>query len=264
MTKLVWDDTGKRTYEAGLDHGVLYLANGSGVAWNGLVSITEDLGSVDAEAVYFDGRKHIDAKSYGEFSATLNAFTYPDEFLEYSGFAQLENGLFAANQGAKEFGLSYRVLLGNDINGIDAGYKIHLLYNLIATPAMTSYISTSNTNDPNVFSWAITSIPEKVPGYRATAHAVIDSRYLETSLLEEVENTIYGTSTLSPNLPSLTEFVELLTSDFLIRIVDHGDGTWSAIGPGANVSMTSATEFQVVGVDGSYSDADTYTISSTE
>lgn len=193
MTKLRWDQVGERLYEAGVNRGVLYLADDRGVSWNGLISVEEDMSDDSSEPVYFDGVKVNDAASTGDFSATLSALTYPDEFEEYEGVVELSDGVFVYDQDAKLFGLSYRTLIGNDSEGVDHGYKIHLVYNLTAVPGNKAYGTLSETPSPSQFTWELTGVPMRVSGHRPTAHVMLDSRFLNDDMLHAIENILYGT-----------------------------------------------------------------------
>lgn len=192
MTKLTWDKPGQRLYEAGLDRGVLYLSTALGVAWNGLTSVEEDLEDTTSEPVFFDGVKTTDYPLIGDFSATLHAFTYPDEFLEYEGIVSTGEGLYVDAQNPKQFGLAYRTLVGNDVEGSDLGYQIHIIYNLTALSDTKSYASKLPGSGPMDFAWKMTAVPEKVLGYRPTAHVIIDSRFLPADILETIEDILYG------------------------------------------------------------------------
>jgi hypothetical protein len=192
MTKLVWDQVGERLYETGVDRGVLYLSDGSAVPWNGLTSVNETAGDDVTTPVYFDGVKYQDVQSTGDFAATLTAFTYPDEFLEYEGVVDLGNGVFVDGQNSKVFGLSYRTMVANDVNGIDHGYKIHILYNLTATSSAVSYNTMSSVAEPIPFSWTLAGVPEDVDNFRPTAHVIFDSRVLNVGLLKAIEDLLYG------------------------------------------------------------------------
>lgn len=192
MAPLVWDKAGQRLYEAGLDRGVLYKEDSSGVAWNGLTGIDENLDDIAAEPRFFDGVKYIDEPAVGDYSATLSAFTYPDEFLEYEGTVSLGDGLFVGDQRPKRFGLSYRTLVGNDIEGTEYGYKIHILYNVTAVPAPATFETIGENTAPTNFSWQIDAVPELVPGFRPTAHFILDSRFLPADILETIEDILYG------------------------------------------------------------------------
>lgn len=210
MTKLLWDQVGERFYEAGIDRGVLYLADGSGVAWSGLTSVEEDFGGDSTSPSYFDGVKTRDTPSIGDYSATLSALTYPPEFLEYEGSGALGNGLFVDDQPAKMFGLSYRTLVGNDVDGQDHGYKIHILYNLTATPEAVSNNTLNDSPTPTPFGWKISSIPASAPGYRPTAHVIVDSRHLSKNRLFGLEDILYGTTVENPRLPKLSELIGMM------------------------------------------------------
>lgn len=192
MTKLVWDEVGQRLYESGLDQGVFYKEDTLGVAWNGLISVEEDMGSDTSEPRYFDGVKYLDQPSEGNYAATLTAFTYPEEFEEYQGVESLVAGLYVGDQASKPFGLSYRTKVGNDVQGLDLGYKIHILYNLTAVPAPATYETLSDGTSILAFNWSLTAVPEPIPNYRPTAHVILDSRDLPADLLTTLEAILYG------------------------------------------------------------------------
>lgn len=213
MTKLLWDQIGERSYEAGVDRGVLYLSDGSGVAWAGLTSVEEDFGNDGASPTFFDGVKTRDTPLFGDYAATLSALTYPEEFSVYQGDGSLGNGLTIENQDPKMFGLSYRSLIGNDTNGSDHGYKIHLLYNLTAAPESISRESLSDSPTPANFAWRLSSIPQRVIGYRPTAHIVFDSTQLTgIGLLDALEDILYGTEADDARLPSINELIDFAAS----------------------------------------------------
>lgn len=198
MTRLLWDKVGERLYEAGIDRGVLYLPRDNGVPWNGLTGIEEDVANDTSEPSYFDGVKVNDIQQAGDFAATLRAFTYPDEFLEYEGQVSLGGGLYVDDQPPKQFGLSFRTRVGNDTEGTDFGYKVHLLYNVIAVPEDQANATLSGQASPIEFGWRISAVPEWVSGYRPTAHVVLDSRYLPSDILTEIENILYGSEGFFP------------------------------------------------------------------
>lgn len=212
MSKLLWDQVGERFYEAGLDRGVLYLSDSSGVAWSGLTSVEEDFGGDSTSPTYFDGVKTRDTPSIGDFSATLTALTYPDEFLEYEGSGSFGNGLLVDNQSPKLFGLSYRSLVGNDIDGSEHGYKIHILYNLTATPESVGNETLNDSPSPANFSWRLSSVPMEARNYRPTAHVIFDSRDLEESMLNGIEDILYGASQSTARLPTINDLVDLVAS----------------------------------------------------
>lgn len=212
MTKLLWNQVGERFYEAGVDRGVLYLADGSGVAWSGLTSVEEDFGGDSTSPSYFDGVKTRDTPSIGDFSATLSALTYPDEFLEYEGSGSIGNGLFIDDQPPKMFGLSYRTLVGNDTELQNHGYKIHILYNLTATPDAVGNETLSDSPRPVNFTWRLSSVPMKAKNYRPTAHVIFDSRYLEPSMINGIEDILYGARQGEARLPSINDLLDLVAS----------------------------------------------------
>lgn len=247
MAILTWDDVGDRLFETGVRKGVLYTADGHGVPWNGLISV-ESNESDSAEPVYFDGIKFNDIVTPGDFTASITAFTYPDEFLAFEGILEDQDGFFILNQPrARAFGLSYQTLVGDDISGPESGYKIHILYNLIAIPSTTSYKTLGDSVEPLEFQWSITAIPEEIDGYRPTAHVVIDSRKMDPYLLADIETILYGEDSADE-----------------LTITDHGDGTWTAESPIEGViTMLDDTTFSIDATNAVYLDADTYTISSS-
>lgn len=227
MVTLVWDQIGSRTYENGIDRGVLYLPDGTAVPWNGLTAVIEKFDK-DVSPVYFDGMKVADVAVLGDFSATMKAVTYPDEFNELEGIATLRRGVHAGDQMPKTFGLSYRTMIGNDTEGDQAGYKINVLYNVMATPSDRTYASL--TIDPTLleFEWELTATPQEYPGIRPTAHIVVDSRYADPWMLEDLEAILYGDGYSNPTLPPMPEFVSFLDDWFRVGLTINDDGTWTA------------------------------------
>ena len=196
MTRLVWDRPAERTYEKGVDRGVLYLPNtegeyDNGVAWNGITQVSEVFDN-DIDPVYLDGVKYIDTTYFGAFAASLTAFTYPDEFYEFEGIAVLGDGLLVDDQDRKVFGLGYRTMNGNAIEGLQAGYTLHLVYNLTAVGTPPTFQNGSNLSEPAEFSWDLTAVPEHAPPYRPTAYVKINSAEFPADLLVAIENILYG------------------------------------------------------------------------
>lgn len=261
MVKLLWGQAGDRRYETGLDRGVLYLPNGTVVPWNGLTSVQEKAG-VPAEPLYFDGIKYLDDVGGEDYVASLTAFTYPAEFEACGGIGSIGVGLFADDQRPTQFDLSYRTKIGNDIS-LDLGYKIHLVYNLTATPDDRGYATISDSLDAMDLSWDISAVPEPVTNYRPTAHAIIDSTKLNKYLLAEVEDILYGNASTAPRMPSLEELTTMMANWNLITIIDNGDGTWTATGPDEYVYLVGPDDFQIDNANATYSDTDTFTISNT-
>lgn len=226
MSVLVWDKVGDRFYDTGLDKGVLYLQDGSAVPWNGLTSISEKFDK-DVSSVYYDGTKISDLVSLGNFSGTIKAFTYPEEFVNLEGFGLLRSGLVVGDQIPQTFSLSYRTKIGNDID-TDVGYKIHILYNLTAIPSDRAHQSLTESPEIIEFEWDISSIPEEVPGYRPTSQLVFNTTDLEPELLTFLEERLYGSAESDASLISIHDFISYMYTWARMEITDNGDGTWTA------------------------------------
>lgn len=263
MTTLLWDVVGEKRFQTGVDRGVLYLSDHSGVVWNGLTSV-EELNDDDYSSFFLDGIKYSGFNTVGDFSARLKAFTYPDEFEEFEGIKDLGSGLSVHNQMNPRFGLSYRTKNGNDIDGVAFGYRIHILYNLLALTDATSFSTIGSQIQPVEFNWNLFGMPENIPGYHPTCQLILDSTEFPSDILSIIEDILYGTEEENARLPSFSELLSLIQELFLITIVDHEDGTWSAIGPDNLVEMLDSTTFQISEANAIYIDADTYEISSTE
>lgn len=263
MPKLVWDEVGSRVYETGLDRGVLYLPDGSAVPWNGLTSVVESFDK-ESSPVYYDGMKINDLIVLGDFAASMKAVTYPDEFVEIEGLAQRRRGLFYADQAGKTFGLCYRVLVGNDLAGETVGYKLHILYNVTAVPNDKTYATLGDSPSLVEFEWNITAVPEEIPGYRPTAHIVIDSRDLDPYLLEDIEAKLYGSTAAEASLVPMPELITFIDEWFRVKIVDNGDGTWTATALRDDfIHLGPNGWFEIVGVNAVYLDDDTFVINDT-
>ena len=215
MTKLSWGTAGKRYYEAGIDRGVLYVDVSNGVAWNGLISVSESASGGEATPYYLDGLKFLNLASAEEYTATIQAFSSPPEFNVCDGVTSIANGLFATHQPRKPFGLCYRTKLGNDVDGIDHGYKIHLVYNALSAPSERSNSTISDSSDPIEFSWEITTTPPLFSAYKPTAHLVIDSRLTSSARLSVIEDILYGTDTLPSRLPSPQELIGIFNDPLI-------------------------------------------------
>jgi hypothetical protein len=264
MTALVWDKSGERTYQTGVDRGVLYLQNGSGVAWNGITSV-EETSTVELKSFYLDGVKYLDNILPGDFSGKLKAFTYPEEFDSVNGIVSAADGLFFYDQPSKSFNLSYRTRVGNDLDGIDHGYKIHLLYNLVADPDTVVFPTLTGTAlQPIEFSWTLSGTPPRTGKYRPTVHVAIDSNDTPLEVLQGIEDILYGSADSDPYFPSMNELLDLFASLGSLVIIDNGDGTWKAIDASDNyVTMVNPTTFQIDNANVVYLDATTYQISTT-
>lgn len=206
MSTLVWDQIGQRFYETGVDHGVLYIPDGggaysNGVAWNGLTNVSEAPTGAEPNAQYADNIKYLNLFSAEEFGATIEAFTYPDEFAQFDGLAVPEPGITVGQQSRRVFGLSYRTKIGNDIEGDDYGYKLHLIYGCQASPSEKSYATINDSPEALAFSWEITTTPVAVTGLKPTAILTVDSTKVNALALTNLENFLYGTGGTDPSLP---------------------------------------------------------------
>lgn len=213
MAVLQWDRTGERLFETGVDRGVLYTpVNGvysSGVAWNGLVSVTESPSGAEATAQYADNIKYLNLVSAEEFGATIEAFTYPAEWAKHDGSAVPEAGISIGQQARQPFGLSYRTRVGNDVDGSDFGYKIHLVYGALAAPSEKAYATINDSPEAITFSWEITTTPVPVEGFKPTAILTIDSTKVSAASLQTIEDSLYGTTGTSPRLPLPEEIIQM-------------------------------------------------------
>lgn len=222
MSKLVWDQTGERYYETGVKQGVLYpqAAGGTypkGVAWNGLTAVTESPSGAEATALYADDIKYLNLISAEEFGATIEAYTYPEEFAQCDGSAALATGVSIGQQSRKAFGLCYRTTLGNDVDGNDFGYKLHIIYNALAAPSEKAYATINDSPEAITFSWEVTTTPVNVTGFKPTASITIDSTKVDNSKLASLEEILYGKDAPSsggegtdPRLPLPNEIAELM------------------------------------------------------
>lgn len=206
MTRLAWDQVGERVYETGVDHGVLYIPTSEGVydqgyAWNGLTTVTESPSGAEASPQYADNIKYLNLLSAEEFGATVEAFTYPEEFAQCDGTASPEPGVAIGQQARRQFGLSYRTRVGNDTDGTEHGYKIHLIYGALAAPSEKAYGTINDSPEAITFSWAVTTTPVDVTGYKPTAQLVIDSTKVDATALTALEDRLYGTAGQDPELP---------------------------------------------------------------
>lgn len=215
MTKLVWDQSGERLYETGVDQGVLYIpSNGlytTGFAWNGLTTVTESPSGAAATPLYADNIKYLNLLSVEEFGGTIEAYTYPDEFAQCDGTATPQVGVAVGQQTRKAFGLSYRTRLGNDENGVDYGYKLHLIYAALAAPSEKAFATINDSPEAITFSWAFSTTAVPVTGLKSTALLTIDSTQVNGTNLATLENALYGTAGTSPRLPLPDEVIAMFS-----------------------------------------------------
>lgn len=212
MTKLIWGTPDDKTFEAGVDRGVLYAPGFPGVPWNGLRAIKENPSGGSPQPYYLDGMKYANVSSSEEFNATLEAFSSPSEFSICDGSVRLAAGLYATQQPRQPFGLAYRTKVGDAIRGISADYKLHLVYNALAAPSGRDNNTQTNTIDPMVLSWDIATRPPLASGFKPTAHFIIDTRDVDSSVLLTLENILYGSSTATSSMPTPNDIIELLSN----------------------------------------------------
>jgi hypothetical protein len=221
---VTWDKVGDRFYETGVDKGVLYLPNAQGVyaegyAWNGLTTVTESPSGADASAQYADNIKYLNLVAAEEFGGTIEAFTYPDEFAECDGTASPEDGIYLGQQGRRVFGLSYRTRKGNDTQGTDHGYKLHLVYGALAAPSERAYSTINDSPEAITFSWdfSTTPVPVTVTGadgreLKPTALITVDSTKVDAAALTALELELYGDATHAPSLPLPDEVIPMFAA----------------------------------------------------
>jgi hypothetical protein len=208
MTRLNWGTTGERYYEVGVDRGVLYIA-GVGVPWNGLTAVKETPSGGEPTPYYIDGVKFRNLSASEDFEATIEAFTSPPEFAQCEGIVSIHNGLFVSEQPRVSFDLSYRTNVGNDVDGQDHGYKIHLVYNALAAPAQRENNTIGETTEPMNLIWGLTTLPPPLVNRRPSAHFIVDSRTSDPEVLSDLEDLLYGDISSDPSFPTPTELVAL-------------------------------------------------------
>lgn len=218
MSKLVWDQTGERFYETGVKQGVLYPQETGGtypkgVAWNGLTAVTESPSGAEATPIYADDIKYLNLVSAEEFGATIEAYTYPDEFAQCDGSAEIAVGVMIGQQSRKTFGLSYKTTLGNDTEGNDFGYKLHIIYGALAAPSEKGYATINDSPEAITFSWEVSTTPVSVSGFKPTASITIDSTKVDAAKLEALEAILYGGTDNEARLPLPDEIVTVMSND---------------------------------------------------
>lgn len=214
MSKLIWDQTGERLYETGVKMGVLYPQVGGaypkGVAWNGLTAVTESPSGAEANPLYADDIKYLNLMSAEEFGATVEAYTYPEEFAECDGSAAIATGVYIGQQPRKAFGLCYRTVLGNDVANNEYGYKLHLIYGALAAPSEKAYATINDSPEAITFSWEITTTPVNVTGFKPTASLTIDSTKVDKDKLAALEEVLYGSESEEARLPLPDEVITIV------------------------------------------------------
>lgn len=217
--RLVWDAVGERLFETGVKQCVLYPIDkisgtyNKGVAWNGVTSVSESPSGAEATDLYADDAKYLSLLSAETFGCTVEAYTYPEEFEACDGTAQLTPGVTIGQQARSVFGLCYRTTVGNDVDGNDHGYKLHIIYGCKATPSEKSYSSINDSPEAITFSWTVNTTPVSVEGFKPTASLVIDSTKVDKSKLSKLEDVLYGSESADPRLPLPNEIVGILTAE---------------------------------------------------
>lgn len=246
MSKLVWDADGERLFETGVSQGVLYPQSATGtyplgVAWNGLTGVTESPSGAEPNPLYADNIKYLNLMSAEEFGATVEAYTYPDEFEECDGSAEVAPGVVVGQQNRKTFGMCYKTLLGNDTEGTDHGYKLHLVYGAKASPSEKSYETVNETPDAITFSWEITTTPVSVPGLKPSASLTVDSTKVDAAKLAALELILYGNTGVDPRLPMPDEVATIFTEDapsaLAMSTIAPADAA-TAVAVGTNIVIT--------------------------
>lgn len=217
--RLVWDAVGERLFETGVKQCVLYPIDkvsgtyNKGVAWNGVTSVSESPSGAEATDLYADDAKYLSLLSAETFGCTVEAYTYPEEFEACDGTAQLTAGVTIGQQARSVFGLCYRTTVGNDVDGNDHGYKLHIIYGCKATPSEKSYSSINDSPEAITFSWTVNTTPVSVEGFKPTASLVIDSTKVDKAKLSKLEDVLYGSELADPRLPLPNEIVTILTAE---------------------------------------------------
>lgn len=261
MPKIVWDNTGEKTFQTGVSNGVVYLEDGRAVPWNGLISVSVG-GTSTPTAVYYDGKKVSNKATSADFAGKITAYTFPDELLELQGYGRLMLGAYVGEQDPMPFHLSYQTRVGNDLG--DDYYKIHVLYNVTATPEETEYATMAEDQTAIEFGWAISTVPMDIDGYKPSSYLILDSRYLPPTILEQIELLLYGGNTADPAFPEFNYLISLLKDYYIIEIVDTKDGKFQAIAKVADdIDVETDQSFTVTNIDATYIDPETYNASST-
>lgn len=228
MARINWNASGQRLFEAGVDRGVLYLEDGSGVPWNGLLSVSENPIGHEVRGYYLDGVKYLNVAGRKEYGGTIEAYTYPEEFNQFDGWWALESGLGMDEQPRKAFDFTYRTGLGNDIEGLSYGYKIHIIYGALATPSTRKYGTVNDRVSPLTFAWDFTTTPQRVTSQSVRlplSHITIDSRKTSPTQLRLIEEMLYGSDIAEPKLPPLQDILALFENPADALIIEPNPTT---------------------------------------
>ena len=260
MARIGWETTGSKYFESGVDRGVLYVDALEGIPWVGLIGVDEAPGGAEARPYYIDGVKYLNLPTLDEFEATIRAYTYPVEFGRCDGTARIRSGLFFGQQNRKSFGFSYRTMVGNDVEGVTHGYKIHLVYDALATPSSRNAATASNQVEAMELSWSITTKPRAVDGAAPTAHVVIDSRFTHPVTMGAIEDILYGSESTVARLPTPQELVAIFDVPVAWDVFDNEDGTYTVSGPDENVYDIGSGMVMIDHPSVSIVDEDSFTI----
>lgn len=217
MARIIWDAVSEKLYETGVDNGVVYPVDGEGLyskgyGWNGLTNVSESPSGAEPSPLYADNVKYLNLMSAEEFGASLEAYMYPKEFEECDGSKEIAPGIVIGQQNRKTFGLSYRTKIGNDVDGVDHGYKLHLVYGCLAAPSEKGYGTINDSPEALTFSWTLSTTPVPVEDSKPTATVTIDSTRVDATALKALEDILYGTETNEPRLPLPAELVTMFTT----------------------------------------------------
>lgn len=255
MTTLTWDQVGERLYETGVDHGVLYLPDSSGdyvegYSWNGLTTVTESPSGAESSPQYADNIKYLNLVSAEEFGATIEAFTYPDAFAQCDGTAVPAPGIAIGQQSRKSFGLAYRSKVGNDLDGTDHGYKLHLIYGALAAPSEKAYATINDSPEAIAFSWEVTTTPVQVTDMKPTALLTVDSTKVDAAALKTLEDILYGTSGVDPRMPLPDEVVSIFEgTSTSVRLTGANAPTYDAATHVVTLPAVTGVVWEVNGME---------------
>lgn len=263
MTNVSWSNLSNRTYETGIDRGMFYDGQGPGVAWDGLISVTERA-TTTLESVYYDGSKLNDIAVLGDYEGTITAYQYPEGFEAVQGVTEDNDGVLITGQSFKTFCFSYRTQSGTAVDGLNS-YRIHLVYNAIALPTDVVHNTISDDTDAIEFTWDVSAVPERLTGSRPTAHIMLDSSKIDPYLLSDIEDILYGHPDGDPTCPPIRVLLALIEAWGRLIIIDNDDGTWTAvINRDGDYTDLGSEEFSIEAQNVVTIDADTYQVSSDD
>lgn len=264
MARMQWDLMGSREFSSGLDQGVLYLEDGSGVPWNGLIEVSENQGN-SLETINFDGRVINQIVRIASYTGTIRAYTYPEEFSRYIGHVEDSTGMLLAEQSPRRFSFSWRTKVADDVDPDGSHYRIHIVYDAVAIPETRAYRTLGLDASAEELSWRIEAVPSSVSGYRPTSHVILDTRRISPWVVADIEEILYGSDESDPYLPSIESFSGFLKGYDRIIITDNGDGTWTASTDREDAILVDSNGlFTIVDANATFIDPETYEISSTD